>query len=197
MPSLTVSLDGNVLATVCCNGYDVVSARVSGTRVEEEFAAVGVTGGRYPDDGASTYLTWVNEIALQLGQSITVGLLDGGATSHPGKTIEELFPYEERTSPVDFKPTQEMFEELRAKPNLRGNYVFQYHSTSGTLYSGSTTPEEHGFGFTVLWNSHRPERASVSLHSYTIDSIQHQTAMPDHVREYLQIGQSVTVEIGA
>lgn len=33
MPSLTVTLDGNVLATVCCDGFDVVTARVSGTRI--------------------------------------------------------------------------------------------------------------------------------------------------------------------
>jgi len=109
-----------------------------------------------------------------------------------------LTAYEDlTTTPNDFKPTREMFEELRRKPNLRDGYAFQYHSTLGTSYAGRTSSEEHGFGFTVLWSSHRPERVSVSLNSYTIDSVEQQTPGHDHVREYLQVGQSVTVEIDA
>jgi hypothetical protein len=197
MPSLTVSLDGAVLATVCCDGYDVVSVRVGGTRVEEEFAAVGMTAGCYPDEGESTSLTWVNELELLPGQTVAVSLLKDGVTSHPGKTIDELFPDEEPTEVVDFKITQEMLQELRAKPPRRVGWGFQLNSSSGTSYSGRTAPAEHGFGFSVLWNMHRPERASVSLHSYTIDSLEHRTPMHDHVREHLQLGQSVAIKVDA
>jgi hypothetical protein len=198
MPSLTVTLDGNILATVCCDGFDVVTARLSGIRIEDDFANLGVTGGCYPDGGESTYLTWVNELPVQPGQRVGVTLLQDGATSHPGKTIDELYPDEDpTTTPDDFNPTDGMFEELRRRPNLRDGYAFQYQSTLGTSYAGRTSAEEHGFGFTVLWNSHRPERVSVLLNSYTIDSIEQRTPGHDHAREYLQVGQSLIVEIDA
>lgn len=198
MPCLTVTLDGELLAAVPCDGFDVVTARISGTRIDKEFVSIGVTGGSYPDEGESTHLTWVNELALQPGQQVHVTLLEAGAASHAGKTLEELFPKEElEAAPGDFKPTHEMFEELRARPKLREGYAFQYHSTLGTQSTGRTKPEEHGIAFSVLWNSHRPERVGVSINAYTIDSIEQRTSGTDYVREYLQIGQSATVKIDA
>jgi hypothetical protein len=198
MPSLTVSLDGSVVATACCDGFDVVTVRVSGTRVEEDFSNLEFTGGRYPDSGESTYLTWINQLPLQPGQQVYVSLLQEGKTSHPGETIDELFPDDDSTAmQEEFEPSREIFEELRRRPNRRDGYAFQYQSTSGTLYAGQTSADDHGFGFTVLWNSQRPQQVSVSLDSYTIDNVEQRAPGHDHVREYLQVGQSVTVEIGA
>jgi hypothetical protein len=198
MPCLRITLDEVLLAAVPCEGFDVITARISGTRIEGDFANIGVTGGSYPDEGESTYLTWVNELALLPGQRVCVTLSEEGAASHAGKTIEELFPDEDtEASTDDFKPTQEIFEELRAKPKLREGYAFRYHSTLGTQCAGHTKPEEYGFGFTALWNSHRPERISVSVNSYTIESIESRTPGTDHVHEYLQVGQSATIEVDA
>lgn len=197
MLSIAISLDGTHLAPVCCDGFDVVSVRVGGTRVEEECATVGMSAGAYPDQGESTNLMWVNEVAVLPGQTVAVSLLEASIMSHSGKTIAELFPDEERSNVDDFKPTPEMFQELRVKPRHRDGWSFWLSSTPGTLYTGRTAPEEHGFGFSVLWNMHRPERASVSLHSYTIDSLEHQTPMHDHVREHLQLGQSVAITVDA
>jgi len=198
MPSLTVTLDGNALATVCCDGFDVVTVRVTSTRIDEDFSNLGVTAGSYPDEGESTYLTWVNELPLRPGQQVGVTLSQEGVTSHPGKTIEELFPDEELAkTPDDLTPTHEVFEELRRRPNLRDSYALRYNSTLGTSYAGRTSPEKHGFAFTVLWNSHRPERVSVSLYSFTIDSVEQRAPGHDYAREHLQIGQSVTVAVDA
>jgi hypothetical protein len=198
MPRLTVTLDGEHLATVPCDGFDVVTARISGTRIDEDFANIGVTGGSYPDEGESTYLTWVNELALRPGQQIHVTLLEAGTASHAGKTLEELFPEEEfEATPDKFKPTHEMFDELRARPKLREGYAFHYHSTLGTQCTGRTGPEDHGVAFSVLWNSHCPECIGISINTYTIDSIEQRTSGTDHVREYLQIGQSATFQVDA
>lgn len=198
MPCLTVTLDGNLLAAVPCDGFDVVTARISGTRIDEDFVNIGVTGGSYPDEGESTYLTWVNEVALKPGQQVHITLLETGVASHAGKTLEELFPEEElEAAPDDFKPTHEMFEELRARPKLREGYAFLYHSTLGTQCTGRTRPEDHGIAFSALWNCHRPERIGVSINTYTIDSVEQRNSGTDHVREYLQIGQSATVQIDA
>lgn len=197
MPALAVFIDGAPLVTVCCDGYDVVSVRLSGTRVERELATLDVSGGSYPDGGESIHLIWVSERPLEIGQRVSVAFLDVGATTERGKTIEELFPNDGPCESMDFTPTERMFEELRAKPALRNGYSFEYQPAAGGVYVGRTEPEEHGFGFTVLWNSHRPERASVSLNSYTIDSIQQRTPGHDHAREHIKFGQSVSVRIGA
>jgi hypothetical protein len=197
MPAIAVSVDGIPVATVCTEGYDVLTVRVGGTRINDEFAELDVSGGSHPDQGESTYLTWVNSVALKPGQTIRVALLESGATSHAGKTIKELFPEEEIPSAPDFMPTPEVFDNIRAMPRLRDGYSFRFGITGGMSFTGHTAPEEHGFGFTVLWNSRRPERASVSLHSYTLEGLEQQSPMRDYVQEHIHFGQEVSFELNA
>jgi hypothetical protein len=170
MPSISVSLDGEELVCVRTDGYDVMSVNVSGTLVEDEFAELYMSAGTLAADGE---------------------------TSQAGKTIAELFPDEASTDPVDFKATPEMFAELRARPSKRARYRFDIQLSSGTSVLAQTASDEHGFGFSVLWNSYRPESARVSLHSYTIESMEHQTPMKYHVQEHLHPGQSAVVKVDA
>lgn len=172
MPALRISIDGNEVATVCTDGYDVLDARVSGTRIDEELATLGVTGTSQPENGKSVYRIWVNETPIRSGQVVAVSLLESAATSHAGKTIEELFPGEDDAEEMDFTLTTEMLAELRAKPKFREKYFFKLNSSSGASFSGQSKPEEHGFSFSVVWNSFHPERARISLHSYTLDSLE-------------------------
>lgn len=65
MPALTVSIDGVTLATVSTEGYDVMSVRADGTRVDENLATLDLSGGSYPESGESTYLTWISDVPLQ------------------------------------------------------------------------------------------------------------------------------------
>jgi len=197
MPAFTVSLDDSVLACVCTDGYDVLSIRVGGTRVDDEFATIDLSAGAYPEGGPSTHLIWLNSVAVLPGQRIEVEMSDRGETTRPGKTIEDLFPDEEPSSPVDFKPTSEIFAELRRLPSLRDGYTFEVTSPTGEVHRTSSTPDEHGFGFTVLWNSYQPERASVSLHTYTIDSVEQRSPGSDHLREYFKPTQTVAIKIDA
>src|SRR5262245_38315307 len=172
MPALDVSLDGITIATVNTDGFDVMSVNVGGTLIDDDPASLHVSGGSYPESGASLFLWWVPELVLRAGQNIGVSFLEYGATSHPGKTTEELFPNEPPKTQTDFTPTAELFKQLRAKPKVRKSFSFRLVSSSGTSFVGTTAPDEHGFGFTVLWNSFHPERARVSLHSYTLDSLE-------------------------
>ena len=198
MPTISVTLNGQLLASVTTDGRDVLSVHVHGIRTDSEFASVDMTGGSYPEGQESTYLTWINSTLLSPGDSVEVRFTDSGQTSHPGRTIDELFPNEPADSqPTDFKATPEMFAELRAKPQLRVGYGFSLALPSGTYYEGRTTEAEHGFGFSVVWNSHRPQRASVSLHSYTVDSMEHQQPMRDHAREYIVPDNTVRFQVAA
>jgi hypothetical protein len=88
-----------------------------------------------------------------------------------------------------------MFTELRAKPKLREKYSFRLVSSSGINFIGETNPDEHGFGFTVLWNSSHPERARVSLHSYSLESLEALGPMNNHVEEKIHYGGSVQFEL--
>jgi hypothetical protein len=198
VPALSISLDEVVLATVSCVGLDVVAASVSGTRIDEEFATLGFTGGSYPGNGESAHFIWVNEVALLPGQRVGVSFLREASTSHQGLTIDELFPDGESTDGRErFEPTPEMFDDLRGREKLREGYLLHYASTPGTAYAGRTSEDKHGFGLTVLWNSFRPERVSVSLHSYALHSVEKCSPGQYHVQEHLQVGHSVSLEIKA
>lgn len=197
MPALTVSIDGITLATVSTDGYDVMSVRVGGTRIDENLATLDLSGGSYPESGESTYLTWISDVPLQAGQVVTVTFLDAALTSHAGKTIEELFPDEPPSKQTDFRPTADMFAELRAMPTLRDRFSFSLVSSSGTNFAGETTTDEHGFGFTVLWNSLNPDRARASLHSYTLSNLEARGPMNNHSEEKLHYGDWVQFELVA
>lgn len=181
MPALRISIDGNEVATVCTDGYAVLDAHVSGARIDEELATLSVAGTSQPENGEYVHRTWVNDIPMKSGQVLTIAFLESASSSHDGKTIEELFPDEDTTEEMDFTVTAEMFAELKAKPKLREKYSFRVKSSSGASFAGETKPEGHGFSFSVLWNSFQPEWARISLHSYTIESLE----VRDEPLEYL------------
>ena len=197
MPALSVSIDGVTVATTCTDGYEVVSVRAGGTRIDEDFATLALSGGSYPENGESIYLLWINDLCLRAGQVVTVSFLENASTSHPGKTIEELFPDVPPITQTDFKPTTEMYKELRSKPKLREKYSFRLVTSSGASFIGETTPEEYGFGFTVLWNSHQPERARIALHSYTLGNLEARDPLNYHFEERIYYDSSVQFELVA
>lgn len=199
MPSLSVQLDGTFLARVNTDGYDVLSVHVHGTRIDDDSAELEMSGGSYPDGGESTHLIWINSMPLRPGQEVEVVFGEDGETSHAGKTIAELFPNEnsEPEQPEDFRPTAEMFAELRAKRVLRDGYLLTLSASTGTVFVGRTENTAHGFGFTIVWNSHRPGRANLSLHSYTLENLEQKTPMLDHVREYIEPVQAVRLRVDA
>jgi hypothetical protein len=91
----------------------------------------------------------------------------------------------------------ERFPQLRAKPNLRAGYTFEVATPSHPQFAGKTNPAEYSFGFHALWNWLQPNRLSVSLSTWTIDNVEFSTPSREHVREYIQPGQSATVRVNA
>jgi hypothetical protein len=196
MPSLRVSVDGTVVASVCTDGYDSLSARVSGTRIDEELATLDVAGGSYPNDAESTYLTWIDS-TLNPGQVVLVEFIESEPSTHKGKTIEELAVGEPPVSKVDFKPNAEMFEQLRRTPRTRDKFSLRLGSSFGQSFVGETGPDDHGFSFSVHWTSFHPERARLSLHSYTLDGLENHKPMNNYVEERMNVGNSVHFQLDA
>jgi hypothetical protein len=197
MPALRVSVDGVPLAVVNTDGNDVLDIRISGSAIDEEMAALEFSGGSHPEGGESTHLIWINEQRIQPGQRVEVALLSTGVTSPRGQTIEELFPGDTSTTSVDFKPTAEMLANLRNRPRLREKFAFQIVSSKGDISRHETAPDDHGFAFSLVWNSFHPERARVSLHSYTIDNIESRGPMNYLFEERVHIGDVVRFQLVA
>jgi hypothetical protein len=197
MPSLRVSIDGTLVASVCTDGLDQLGAHVSGTRVEEELATLYVAGGSYPDGASSTYLIWVDSVQIKAGQEVAISLVPGEANSHRGKTIEELSTGEAPPPETDFEPHAKTYEQLRQMRPARGQYRLQFASSIGRSFVGQTAHDDHGFSLTVHWNSFHPERARISLDSYTLEALETRGPMNDHVEARLQVGDSAQLRVDA
>jgi len=171
MPALSVTLNGEFLVCVATDGFDVVDVGVSGDLLGPEHATLRISGGPYPDGRESQYLIWEDERTLMPGDAVSVAFLAEGATSRPGKTIEELYP-DEKPSPTEpFAAPEEVVRELKQRPRAFESLAFEFVGPDGASVQAQTAADEHGFAFTVLWNSQRPERARVSAHTYTLDSL--------------------------
>jgi hypothetical protein len=193
MAGLTLVLDGQKLASVDCDQYEVASAGVKGSVIEAEFASVDLMAGSYSGHN-DVHHVWLPDLALRPGQLVEIRFDEKSETAPPGRTLEELFPDESSQGP--WEPplsVADTFAQLRQKRALRAGFGFSLQSASGTSYEGRTAPGDHGFGFSVLWDALRPSRMSVSLHSYTLDDMEHKLPFRYHVREVLQIGGFVAL----
>jgi hypothetical protein len=191
MPSVSISVDGAPVATVGTDGRTAVSVHAGGTRVDEDYADLSVSGGVYGRDDKTEHRIWVSCKPLSVGQAVEVAFMEIGGDSGSGQTIEELFPDQPTLTRPTAQENAEMFAEVRSARVLRDGYSLEYTSSAGIVTLTRTNPEEHGFGFSVLWTDHHPERVSVSLHSYTIDSVEQRGPGRSHVQEKILVGTTV------
>lgn len=94
MPALSVSVDGNELATVAIGDVTMMNASLSGQRWDHDAATLRMDGGNYDTRDGQPYRIWINEVPIEAGQIVTVSCIADTPTSHAGKTIAELFPDE-------------------------------------------------------------------------------------------------------
>ena len=122
MPSVSISVDGAPVATVGTDGRTAVSVRAGGTRVDEDYADLSVSGGIYGRDDATEHRIWVSCRPLSVGQAVEVGFMEIGGDSGPGQTIEELFPDQPTLTRSTVQENAEMFAEVRSARVLRDGY---------------------------------------------------------------------------
>lgn len=195
MAALSVTLNGETLACVSTDGFDVMRVGVSGDLLGPQHATLRVSGGSYPQGHESQYLVWEDERTLVPGDKVSVAFLEIGSTSRPGKTIEELYPDEKPTPNEPFAPVEKVVEELKQRPKTFDSLAFEFIGPDGVCVQGRTSPEEHGFAFTVLWNSNRPEKAGASAHTYSLESLITRGNGKYHGEARLTYGQSVTFTV--
>lgn len=197
MPVLSVLVDGQLVARVRTDGLDVLTVNVSGTKIDEPFATVDVSGGSYPENGEPEHLVWLSEFTLQPGQLVRVEFTEEGQNLNPGKTLEELFPdsCEEKHGPMP--SLEQLVEEVRKRERLREHYSFSVRSSSGANVNAEASPSDHGFGASFLWNWVRPERVSASLHTYTLEQLASKEGSNYHFQERLPTGTWAEVRVDA
>ena len=206
MTALAVSVGGQRLATINCEGFDVASVHVNGTRADDPFAALHVRAGRYPAGAESVHLLWLNDVVLGPNAAVQAEVLASGETNPAGQTMDDLFGGEDAQGAEhkahDFDDPQALsalMAHARAQPNLREGFAFTYASSLGTRLAERSAPDAHGVAFTVLWNGVYPKRVSASLRTCTLDSVETREAGRSVAREILTKGKSVRVtfsEIG-
>ncbi len=176
-----------------------LDVRVSATKVEPDLATVEVHGGRYREPGKSRFMIWLERRALQPGQRVSVEFSKEGQSSWPGKTVEELYPDEQaETEGADspFSSRAEMLDQLTLLSHGHSQLSCKVALPTKSV-EAKTESTEHGYAFGVSWHSHRPERARVSLHTYSIESMRLNQTGTYHVQESLGFGESASIEVGA
>jgi hypothetical protein len=194
MPALSVTLNGEFLVSVATPGFEIVEVGVTGDLLGPQHATLRISGGSYSERKQQHHLIW-DQRTLVPGDSVTVGFLAEGSTSEPGKTIEELYQGDKPVTSEPFAPPEDVVKELKLRPKAFQSLAFEFVGADGAHVKGHTSPDEHGFAFTVLWNSHRIDRARVALHTYTLDSLITKQSGKYHAETRLSAGQRVTFKV--
>jgi hypothetical protein len=197
MVFLRILVDEIDVATVDTAGREVVAVHVGGTRVDEDYADLNVSGGVYGHEGQSNHRIWVNQMPLRIGQTVAVELLEHGIANGSGQTIEELYPDHKPELSPPSTSRAELFDELRRASQIRSGYTVRLVPNDGSPTTLVTTSAEHGFGFSALWNNLHPNRMSVSLHTYTIDGVEAEMPGRDTYRGKLGLGSNVRLQLVA
>ncbi|HNL90723.1 MAG TPA: hypothetical protein PKH05_16715 [Nitrospira sp.] len=197
MPALSITLNDERIVTVASDGLDLIDVTVGGDRLGPERAVLRVSGGSFDDTTERRFLTWVPEREIKVGDSLKITFDFEGASSRPGQTIEELYPEELDKPSPPFQPVNEVVRELMQRPKLFESLGFRIGLPDGTVTEGRTTPEEHGFGFSVSWASHRSTHARVSLHTYTLPGLVDKRPLTYHADCKLPPGEGVTFNVVA
>ena len=197
MPFLNVTVDGAAVATIDTDGRDIVTIRVGGSRDDEDFADLSVTGGIYDRDGTTEHRIWVDQMQLVVGQIVGIEFLTESSPLGEGKTIEELYPGLPEFRVPTSVDRAELAAEIRQLPLVRDGFTVRLAGADGRTTTYATASDEHGFGFNVLWNSQRPDRISVSLSCYTIDSVATETPGRNLASQKIQLPGRIHLELVA
>jgi len=191
VPFIRVTVDGEILTSVATDRREIIAVNVGGTRVDESYAEVSVSAGVYSTDAGKEHRIWIDQKPLGCGHRIEIALLESDTPIGDGRTIEEIYPQSEATSPRQPTDLTELFADLRSRATVRDRYVLEFTTSHGLTARFVTEPNEHGFGFNVLWNNLHPSRASASLHAYTIDGVEKREPGRRAFREYIDLGSRV------
>ena len=191
---LRISIDDIEAATVDTDGRDFVGIRVGGTKADDDYADMGVTGGVYNTEGVTDHRIWIDQMSLRIGQAVGVAFVERGLQTGEGSSLSDLYPDSVDRDPAPIDPV-ELAKEERQAARVRDRYEVRLTMAGGVAVTLVTSPDDHGFGFHVLWSKWNPDRVSVSLHTFTMASVANGEPGRYAVREKMPVGEAVRLEL--
>ena len=194
-PGLVVRINNVVAAAVSSENLNVLSVRIHGDVISPETAILDVTGGYYGGPEGAKHLIWVHDRELSASDEVEVQFQDIAASSHAGKTIEEIYP--EADAPADDQPLDvaELAGYLRDQPRLRSGFDLHVRVSEAGQQVFSTGGQDHSFFVSVMWDWKSIDSAKLSVSSTTIQNIAEQKPGAQYLRGRLGSGQSVYIRI--
>ncbi len=195
MSGFQVSVKEKLLVAVSTEGLEVLSVVLNGDLKGSQLSSLDVSGGYFNDEEIYNHLIWLNNFELFQNDKIEISFSESIITSHPGKTINELYPNsEEQMGP--WEPEDVLFQKLAQKPNYRDKVTFQIEMPNGEIVNRMTNKEDFCYGLTSIWNWKHPTRAVVWLTSNSLAKIKLRENGIEHARTKLQYEQQIKVQIG-
>jgi hypothetical protein len=196
VPFLRISVDTKLVTTVATERRDFVTVRLGGTVVDDDYADLSVSAVVSASDRGPEHRTWIDQLPLTAGQCVDIDLVEEAIETDLGKSFGELYPNRSGSHLTTLIDKASAIADIRKCPALRTGYKFAFTSSAGKVEHFSTMAEDHGFSFGVLWTYRHPDRARVSLHSYTLASIEND--LPGHyfVRDTVGLGAGVKFRLG-
>lgn len=149
----------------------------------------------YGHGDADKHLIWVSDHEISPDDEVDILFDEEIPTSHPGKTIDELYP-DAGNQNGSRQSMDELYKELSSRPKLRENFTFELDRPDGDMIRTSTASHHYSFHFSAMWKWTKPDEARVWLTSNTLEKIAKREDGSDHAQFKLRFGQRVTLRIG-
>jgi len=195
-PGIIVRKNAEIVASVSSENLNIISVRLHGDTVSPEVATLDVTGGYYGEPDETRHLLWVVEQEISERDEIEIQFKEVAASSHRGKSIEEVFPEEKSQENAEPQDIVELAKWLADKPRLRNGFELFVGLPDAEPKVLKVRDPEYSFFVSVMWDWKSTNSAKVRVSSATIQSIADQQPGTTYLRDRLNEGQSIYVRIG-
>lgn len=196
-PGLVIRVNKAVVAAVSSENLNILSVRICGDVLSPEVGVLEVTGGYYGGPEETTHFLWVDSHEISGLDEIEIQLQDIPASSHAGKTIEELWPEED--TPADDQPfdIEELARDLQGQPRLRNGFDLHMQVSGAAPQIFSMREPDYAFFISIMWHWRSTDSASLGVYSNTIEDIGSQNPGTTYLQQRYGLGQSVQVRISS
>jgi hypothetical protein len=196
-PGLIVRINKNIVASISSENLNIISVRVSSDILATEVADLNASGGYYGTSEETRHLLWVTEHAISEQDEIEIQFQDLASNSHPGRTIEEIYP--ESPEKTDDSPQDlgELAVSLQNEPRVRDGFDLHVHAEEDDPQTLKIRDPDYSFIVSVMWNWKTTDSAKFSVSSTTIENIAAQRSGTSHLQGRIAKGQSLRMRIAS
>lgn len=191
MYCLTIRLNGKVICSASCTDAAFIDVSVHGSIFDSSPATLRVAGMQELPDNRSAHVYWVQELALQLGDILSITPEDLPSGTNPASMVSTDSPeYEaEQNECVEFLQAHVWPQPLptRKRPSVS---LALTHTRTGSIKAAIPVGQQHIL-CSILWNNHRSRPARIYARTFSSE----QTL--EWLRGDISQGESLCVEICA